>query len=510
MLRIILDKKKKWKMLKKGGFRFYFKGNIENIESFAARFSYIKYKEKFSYFLKQQNFDFSIIIESRRFVIAAVDKIKSHSIFYSKKFNIISNSPGFLDTIKAKRLSEKNLIEFQMAGFIQHNQTFYEDIFQLEAGSFLESKKKDLIYKSYYSYLNRTRTSENFKNYKLQLSKVLNKIFSKILQIADGRQICVPLSGGLDSRLVLSKIKELGYENIFVFSYGVKNNHDAMTAKKMCEKLNIPWHFEINSTTNSRNFFKSSLRQCYFQFANQISVVPSYLDFEAIYNLKKKKKIESNAIIINGQTGDFISGGHLPKDNCNITHTILSKHFGLWKSLIFENEELVKDRINQHFNLKRKKKYEMYEFWEWKERQSKFVVNGQQVYDFFELNWFLPFWSKSYLDFWSKVPYNLKKNQKLYIQFLREYNYGGLFDQIRFEQVTWPYHKNLILFLARSFGLLFGERSKKKIYELLFYYSTYHYQFAYMGLKNYLNHRKDARSIVSLFTRQIIDELVSK
>ena len=122
------------------------------------------------------------------------------------------------------------------------------------------------------------------------MSKVLNKIFSKILQIADGRQICVPLSGGLDSRLVLSKIKELGYENIFVFSYGVKNNHDAMTAKKMCKKLNIPWHFEINRTTNSRNFFKSSLRQCYFQFANQISVVPSYLDFEAIYNLKKKKK----------------------------------------------------------------------------------------------------------------------------------------------------------------------------------------------------------------------------
>ena len=71
--------------------------------------------------------------------------------FYSKKFNIISNSPGFLDTIKAKRLSEKNLIEFQMAGFIQHNQTFYEDVFQIEAGSLLESKKKGLIYKSYYS-----------------------------------------------------------------------------------------------------------------------------------------------------------------------------------------------------------------------------------------------------------------------------------------------------------------------------------------------------------------------
>ena len=48
-------------------------------------------------------------------------------------------------------------MKFQMAGFIQHNQTFYEDIFQLEAGSVLENINKKIIYKSYYSYLNRNK-----------------------------------------------------------------------------------------------------------------------------------------------------------------------------------------------------------------------------------------------------------------------------------------------------------------------------------------------------------------
>ena len=40
--------------------------------------------------------------------------------------------------------------------------------------------------------------------------------------------------------------------------------------------------------------------------------------------------IKKDAIIINGQTGDFISGGHLPKDKENITNFIVKNifHYG--------------------------------------------------------------------------------------------------------------------------------------------------------------------------------------
>ena len=40
---------------------------------------------------------------------------------------------------------------------------------------------------------------------------------------------------------------------------------------------------------------------------------PNNQDLLAIDYLKSKKIIDRNSIIINGQTGDFITGGHIPK-----------------------------------------------------------------------------------------------------------------------------------------------------------------------------------------------------
>ena len=46
------------------------------------------------------------------------------------------------------------------------------------------------------------------------------------------------------------------------------------------------------------------------------------------------------------------------------------------------------------------------ELLEYENRQTKYVVNSQRIYDFYNLSWLLPLWNKSYIKFWEKVPLN--------------------------------------------------------------------------------------------------------
>ena len=113
-----------------------------------------------------------------------------------------------------------------------------------------------------------------------------------------------------------------------------------------------------------------------------------------------------DTLIINGNTGDFISGGHIPKElfNCkNINKKILidlfiRKHFCLWDRCLKDPYfPIIYNRINKlikSFNnyIINKRSASIFETLEWSERQAKFVITGQRVYDFLEMDWKLPLW----------------------------------------------------------------------------------------------------------------------
>ena len=119
-------------------------------------------------------------------------------------------------------------------------------------------------------------------------------------------------------------------------------------------------------------------------------------------NLKKQGLISKEDVIINGQTGDFISGGHIPqilikkKSSIKVLiNNIIDKHYGLWTNLqTKENKKIIFEIIKK--KLSKIEKYnpsleEYFEYWEYEERQSKFIINGQKTYDFLNIKWELPF-----------------------------------------------------------------------------------------------------------------------
>jgi len=147
--------------------------------------------------------------------------------------------------------------------------------------------------------------------------------------------------------------------------------------------------------------------------------------------LKKINYFDENDIIVNGNSGDFISGGHIPnsakywKLSANINNLInkifdshFNKHYSLWNELKNnKNKNVIKEEIFNQIKDYRNistalSPHCMLELIELENRQSKYVINFQRVYDFYNIKWLLPLWNKSFLKFWCKVPLKYKINQK--------------------------------------------------------------------------------------------------
>jgi len=74
--------------------------------------------------------------------------------------------------------------------------------------------------------------------------------------------------------------------------------------------------------------------------------------------------------------------------------------------------------------------YGVYEAAEFVDRQSKYVVNGQRVYEYLNLEWALPLWDDRYLEYWAHRPISQKVRQRLYREMLIEENWADVWRDI--------------------------------------------------------------------------------
>ena len=474
--------------------------------------------------LSCQTGHFAFILKYNHYIYAAVDIICSYPLFYLLHQDevIVSNSAQKLKTeFSLNDIDSIPLLEFYMAGYVTGKDTIIKNLYKIQPGELLVINTKENNYKreQYYSYfptINCTDSKSN-KDYLNELDIIMDDIFQRIIKKANGLPIWLPLSGGLDSRFIACKLKQFNYPSLYSFSYGPSGNYEAKAAKKVANDLDIPWIFVDSNSKRERKLFQGKKRKEYWEFASGSYSLPSMMEYEALYELTERNIIPKNAIIINGQTGDFITGGHIPKaliDKGSYVHdlidAIISKHYSVWQNIpLHKSFDQIKNKIIELLDLENKTKLNKeelasyFEFWEWQSRQSMSVVNGQRLYDFFGYQWMLPLWEKSLVTFYQNVPLELRLGQNLFIDYLEKFNYKNLFKGYRSE------HRRLNLFqmiflkcLSIPFKILGLDNNN--IYKYSSYWSHYSNQYGFYGLKYFLKNIGDsvtppqARGVVAL------------
>ena len=521
----------KWSFEKYSNFLVYYAGCRKSVIEFITEnnFSNKNIKKR----LSQSNNFFSAIIETNDEIICVSDFCRSFPIFYYKNKNLFTVSNDAKTLKKKLKLNEilpQSVNECFLSGYVSGKSTLYKSLYQTEACQFLKFNKqnKKLEINNFFYYHNKINLNIKKNEALNKLDKVFNSSIDRLIKKTNNRTIIIFMSGGLDSRLILSKLVEKGYKKILAVSYGIRGNSDSKIAKEVCARLNVKWKHISTNRSDYYNFFKKTEVMNFFKFADGLNTVPNFQDFLPVLKLKNFLKETKNYLIVNGQTGDFISGGHIPssihikqKSNKKLVTEIFSKHFSLWEqnslktNIMFKNLENKIDELRNHKKYRNRKLEDIYEVWEYQERQVKFIIQGQRVYDYFDFDWYLPFWDAAVVRFWSEMPIELRKNQYLYKDYLRKWNFAGLFKDYNpviraFD--SFPYNLiTLILILLRIF---LGKKRRNNIARYFDYFSRYGYHYHFFGLIEFLKKRKKIRNPISLYVKKWfeylgIDEKVS-
>lgn len=377
--------------------------------------------------------------DGNSFIIVA-DRMRSYPLFYG----VIDNTAYISDDaywVKEKvfddEFDEISQNEFLLTGYVTGSDTLYKNIKQLQPGEIVRiscDKENNIKISSskYYNFIH----GNYFKN--LSQEQLLNehelslfKAVNRLIEYAAGRTIIIPLSGGYDSRLVATVLKKMQYTNVITFSYGKINNPECLISKKVAECLKYKWIFIPYDNEKAYVWYNSIERKKFSEFADNLSTVLPDREWPAVLELKKQNLIPEDSVFVPGHSGDFISGGHIPKSLCSsnikkeqFAEEILKKHYVMWKWNGVKNQ-WKNNFYNKILNCAETRLFDKkdfaanaYEKWNWQENQIKRMVNSVKIYDFFGYEYWLLLWDYEYMDFWCRVPIKYRINKNLYDKYV--------------------------------------------------------------------------------------------
>jgi len=454
-----------WVQLSEPGKPFIaFKGFLTNAPALQDAARYIRNHlatvapSEIDTFLAQLDGHFAFVFANSEHTLLAVDRVRSIPLLFAMDGSqlLITDHAGPLrarQLVQPANIDSRTSIEFAMAGYTLGRKTLYKNIETLIAGERAIVAGTGKITRSRYAFYRPWLAEDDGTpdtKWRQRLRETTLNVLEKLVATAGQRQILVPLSAGLDSRLIVSGLRHLGARDVVCFSYGRTGNHEAEAARAIAGRLGYDWHFISMDTARFRKARKTEAYRRYFDLVDNLISTPVEQDVYPVMQLKQLGWAAHDAIVVNGQSGDFISGGHIPQEleisldktdwqarKDLIVTANLQKHFGLWPAL---QTDATIEAIAAEFDDELRDTeapiesaahtFALYEFLEYQNRQSKYVLGNQRSYEAFGYDWRLPLWDSVYLSFWQTVPLRLKARQKLYRDMLIEADWGSVWSTL--------------------------------------------------------------------------------
>lgn len=297
--------------------------------------------------------------------------------------------------------------------------TLVQDLLQLRPGHILHA---DGTQTAYYTYA--TRPEELHMPTFDEFEDALNAVFRRLIDSAGGRQIVIPLSGGNDSRLILSMLHRLGYANVLCYTVGRPDSYDCTIATQVAALLGYPI-YQINTTEPWAQALIDPSDPQFLRYTRFVGGLTNFVwlfEYPALIALRKRGRLAPDALFVPGHAADFNAGSHLRK-------ALVTRHNSpayLASAIAYDGCEYegyriqslaksyFRDLLRQGYT-----SYSAYQSFIFRNRLPHNINNSARIYEFFGYDVRLPFWDRDFLETFRRMPYDALRDCTFYVDFVR-------------------------------------------------------------------------------------------
>jgi asparagine synthase (glutamine-hydrolysing) len=385
--------------------------------------------------LKKNSGLFSLIVKANNDFIMASDIIRSFPVFYGfhmGKLFITDQLEEFQKENGNLELDYNKLEEFCTIGLTLGKETVYKNVYGLQAGEIVTIHNNEIRSVRYFEF----KPDINPVHYKTlaEFTKVFNSLFLLVFSRAveqhpNVNRWVVPLSGGHDSRLVVNYLHRLGVKNVICYSYGIAGNRQSLISKQVAQAVGYDWYFVEYTKQKWQALHESGIFGEYVDYSFNGVSTPHFQDFLAVYELKANDIIKDGDVFLPGHT--VVTETVFDENTMKIKTVEEALQYAYSKSQILSVLSQLRNSIHlalrdMYFESKTSPENFM-AFFDWQERQAKYITNSIKAYEFFGFRSLQPMWDMEIVDFWLKMPARERVGREALFETEKQ---GGLVKQL--------------------------------------------------------------------------------
>lgn len=385
--------------------------------------------------LRPQRELFAAVIVGDETVTLMTDHLRSWPIFYAVHGGVLHLAENAFDiaaAIPGSRVDDAEAREFLHTGFVIGAGTLWSGVSQVPSGTTVRIDRRtgDIAQSLERPLQLREPAVESTQEFTAAFDDAVDDAMQQLYNRADGRLIVLPLSAGLDSRLLATRLARDSYPAVLTYTYGLVGSAEADASREIARSLGLPWVKAEFDRVRLRSAWAEPDTSAFLRETSGGASLPHIQDWYALQSLRADGTLPAGSVVIPGHTvvsaardsglrhDPHVTRGQIV-DTLADTHLVLRSqpHGALRlpgvheKFLDYLGEVDLDGSPRSTMNAVR---------WFWqRERQAKYILNSVRAYEHFGLDWALPLHGLALWDLYEQGPDPVIESRDWYRDLIR-------------------------------------------------------------------------------------------